>query len=476
MQKKISDLQFIPELISVQIDKVKDYEKLFEDGFSVNGIKYFRLLCSAGMARRAVVMFCAETIRPQVLKTLDCERDLTEAIAPSKFNAYFSLSSSTTKLVTEPRFIVVPDYENEVEFMANYVTETDYDSDDELTLKLIKQGNNRTDGMGLICPQLAQTWAFDLGLDYTPSQYIIRQAFLKGLVTVFDFRAFCEEKNNGNYMVKTIYKDNNGNHIYKDLRETDIILSESQFKLWNSYKNEEDYIEKYRKNKLYWAISQYSPEEYEPVSNLNYQFLQILDLTDKQIEDICSLFVDWVRGVSSENIDYSLLYLVGRNTTEHRVQEYLESSEMYWVKCLIANRNVIADKYIKDKIRDYLKTSIENACLGTIPVHGNFQYLVSDPYAYAEHVCGLPVKGLLQDGEYYSNYWNNRSVDKVVGMRSPLTHFSEANVMGLISNDEVNKWYKWCKNGIILNWYSYDCVKFAGADKLLSRKLSLLVA
>ena len=51
------------------------------------------------------------------------------------------------------------------------------------------------------------------------------------MVCVFPIHEFCEEVNGGNYIVDTIYKDEDGEYIKADLREYDLILSESQFKL-----------------------------------------------------------------------------------------------------------------------------------------------------------------------------------------------------------------------------------------------------
>ena len=70
-------------------------------------------------------------------------------------------------------------------------------------------------------------------------------------------------------------------------------------------------------------------------------------------------------------------------------------------------------------------TQIENGCKGDIYVDGNFQFIISDPYGFMQHVCGHEVTGLLKEGMSYSNYWNERNVKIVDGMRSPLTYRSE---------------------------------------------------
>ena len=464
IQTQINHLLFFPEYVTIKIDKLSHYDYIFKNGLKINGEKYWRLSCSAGQARTSTVVLCCESIIEEVKEKLNNGRDLNKPIAPSKFNAYFGLYSSATQVVTEPKFVVVPDYNNEVEFKVNYVTETDYDKDDIITLKDFKTKITRTDGMGLISPRLAKQWASDLGLDYTPSQFIIRQSFLKGLVTVFDFHKFCEVKNNENYEIESIYKDKNGNRIKADLRNYDLIISESQFKLWDSYENVEKYIENCHNNNILWGVANYSPEYYDDYVFLNYQFIQSLNLDKDEIKELCSIFKDWISSVGYNNIYYTLLFLVGQHCTETRLKEYLKSWDIYWIRALLSNPNVYKDKYIQEKIYSYLTGIIKRACLGAIPVRGNFQYMVTDPYAYMQFVCGQEPTGLLQEGEFYSNYWNKLGITKVDSMRAPLTHFSEHTPLTLIKNEETEEWYKWCDNGIIVNWHGYEVFRWSGAD------------
>ena len=49
---------------------------------------------------------------------------------------------------------------------------------------------NWFDGMGLISPRMAEKWQKDMGLDYLPSGFIVRSAYIKGLVVPFDFHTF----------------------------------------------------------------------------------------------------------------------------------------------------------------------------------------------------------------------------------------------------------------------------------------------
>lgn len=465
LQEMIDASMFIPDYITVVMEHPAHYDYIYKNGITVNGGLYRRLSCSAGQARVSTVVLCNVEIIDEVKTRLNNGRDLNKALAPSKFNAYFGLAGSATKLVTEPRFIVIKDYENKVSFKANYVIETDWDSDDIIEERYIEDmPMNRTDGMGLITPEMSQKWADDLGLDWVPSQWCVRQSFIKGMLCTFPIHEFCEKINGGNYIVDTIYKDESDNYIKADLRNYDVILTESQFKLWDSYPSVEDYVEKCHKNGLLWGVSQYTPRNPKEILKLNYQFIQTLNLGKEDVESLCSQFVEWIDGVTFDNIPYMLLFLLGLNNDETQIKNYLLSSDNYWVKSLILNPEIRNDKYIKSKIRDLIKVKVQNASMGDVIVDGNFQVIVSDPYAFMQHVCGLEVTGLLKEKEYYSNYWNEKGITQVESMRSPLTYRSEHVVLNLKKDSVTEEWYRYCKLGIILNWFGYESVRFGGSD------------
>lgn len=463
---QINQIMEIPEYVTVVMEEDSHYAYIFKHGIVLNGKIYRRLSCSAGQARNSTVVLCDTEIIDELKEVLNNGRDVTKPLAPSKFNAYFGLSGSATKVVSEPRFIVIPDYSNTTSFLANYLTENpDWDRDDTLEVKMIEDMKmNRTDGMGLISPEQSAKWARELGLDYIPAQWCIRQSFIKGMVCTFPIHQFCEEKNGGNYLVKTVYKDADGNPIMADLRDYDVILTESQFKLWDSFPSIDQYIDNCHRNKLLWGVSQYTPKQAKNTLTLNYQFIQTLDLDEAGVEALCEPFVKWIEGVSYDNYPYMLLYLMGVGDDPERLNNWMRSSDNWWLKSLMICPDMMHDKYVRTKIHDLVKTKVQNACMGEICVDGNFQVMVSDPYGFMQHCCGLPVTGLLGKDEFYCNYWNERGVTLVDSMRSPLTYRSEHVLAHLVKNEETEKWYRYCYLGFILNYHGHECVRYAGSD------------
>lgn len=458
INKQINEKMFVPEYVSVVIDSISHYKKIIKNGIKINGKKYVRISCSASQARVNTIIMVEESISDELYKRL-VNGMHSKKINPSKFNAYFGLSSSATKVVSNPNVCVVPDHLDKRPTLVNWVTEIDEPlKDDIIDEKIVDFEYNYFDGQGLISPNLAKKWAEELDLDYIPAEFCIRNAFIKGMVCVFDFVDFCKIKNNNNYIIKDIYG------IEKDLRNVDLIISESQFKMWDCYDNFDEYEKNCEKNKLYWGVSRYSPKYDKDILVSNYQSLQTLKFDDKGIEDICNLTMDWIKKVSYKDILYTILFLLGENINEESVVAFLKYSDNYWLKCLLLDNELIKDKYIQEKIHDSIKSKISKACLGEILLYGNYQVLVSDPYAMMEHICGMPVVGLLGNKEHYCNYWNVRNVSVVDAMRSPLTYRSEHNILHLKKNNDTEYWYKYINTGVILNVHGDDVIRFADSD------------
>lgn len=473
INNKIHKMTYIPEYITIIIEHETHYDYLFENGVKINGITYKRISVSAGQGRVSTVTFCSSEILEAVNEILDNGRNKDVKFSPSKFNAYKGTYASASKVVATPRFCVVPDYESPDTFMVNWVEESEGEQDDDIKPRQITKMFNRWDGMGLISPEMAIQWSKDLELDYIPSQFCVRQSFVKGLLNVFPIHEFCEKKNGGNYKTKSVYKDEQGNNIEIDLRDYDVILTESQFKLWNSYDSLDEYKENCEKHKLMWGVSLCTDKEMKNTLKMNYQFLQVNNIKKEDVPKLCADFVDWIKGVNTNDSEYiwhTLLFLMGRDVTQSAIQNYLKHSTSYWVKSLIINHDLIHDQYIRQKIYNLITNRIDQGCLGAITLRGNYQPLVSDPYGMMQYLCGQPVTGLLPKNRYYSNYWNNKKdkdgnpVKHIIGMRAPLTYRSEITQMELDNTEEQRYWFRYNYAGIIVNIHGHETDNWAGSD------------
>jgi len=420
LQNKIYDMMYIPEYITVVMEDVKDYERIFKKGFKFMGRKYKRISCSASQARVSTIAFVTEDIKDEVRKKLDNGRDLSHPLAATKYNAYFGLYSSASRPVTKPRYCIVPDYNSHQDVTLDYAIETDWEQDDILEERIIDTEFNRFDGCGIVSPSMAEQWGKDLGEDYTPCQFVLRYAFTKGLVSIFDFVEWCRDELEGikpeeeKYLITDIY----GKTI--DLREVDVILTESMAKMWDSWESQESFEDNCIKNGIEWRITKYTPKYDKECSTMNYQYLQTLKLNDEDIKNICQDTIEYLQGVTYDNKEYALLFLMGEGMDEEDLKKFIINSDNYWLKSLILDDNLFNDKYTKEKIRDMIIRKIELACLGRIVVNGNYQFLIADPFAFMQFITGQEVTGILDDGEFYSQFWEKKGVKEISCQRSPL--------------------------------------------------------
>lgn len=453
LNTKIDSLLFIPEFISVQFANTREYDDLNRKGFTVNGEKFTWLMCGAGHQRTNRAMYCAERIYKKLNLILENGANVKEMVL-AKYNAYYALSSSATYPVRKPRVCVVSDCEIEMTKTVDFVNHG------EITRCDKKLNFNLFDGQGLISPTFSKLWANDVGItDYVPSAWGVRCAFIKGMCVTFDFVRFAKEI----AKVDTII-DVWGTEYH--IEDIDVILSQSQFKLWNAYENWEYYEVNLWINGLSWGVSKVSPKisDEKTFMMTNYQFLQVLNLTDEDVAGLCSQTIDWLKGVACGDLQKAKLYLLGNIANKYDADKAYGCVQDNFVKCLLLDSRFMGDDYIRSRILKSINKKIRESYFGNLIVDGNFMARISDPYAQCEHIFGLPIKGLLADKHHYAWYWLNKGIKKVVAMRSPLTYKTEAHLLQLDNTDECKDWYSYLTSGVVYNVWGVDCLLEAGAD------------
>lgn len=456
LENKKDNLLFMPECISIVTENKKDYENINNGKFNfcVNGKKYVRLLCSSGNARNNVAVFIQEEIEGMVKHVLKNGIPEDLKIEHAKYNAYFALSMSATYQVSDVRFAVIDDCISFRKELVDWITENDIE--DEIEEREVELEFNLFDGMGVCSIEQSRRWAEDLELDYIPSAFCIRNAFLKGMVCTFDIQKFARKISK-----KFKFKDIWGNAV--DIRNIDLILTKSQLKMWKAYNSCEDYIKNCHKNGFTFGITKVSPKLDKTTTTLNYQFIQATNQTSKSIEKLCGTTVKWFNNIIGNDPTYFKLYMFGK-MCEENIEQIYDKTDDILLKCVLLNDDLIDDVYIKKHVYKSINRKIKESYIGKVIVDGNYQVMISDPYAFMEHVFEMPVLGLLNRDEHYSNYWNERNVTTVAGMRAPLTWRSEVNILHLQKNDKTKLWYKYLNSGIVYNVHGNDCMLHSDSD------------
>lgn len=457
LTQKINDALYIPEYVSIVVDNVSHYEYINQNSLIINNKEYVRLLCSSGGARHNTVVFIDKDLYEPLDKFITNGSHDFE-LSPAKYNAYYALCSSASIPVSWINFCVVKDCVITRKTKVEYVHESDVDGvDDSVVEEEIDCEFNLWDGMGIISPEGAKKWAEDLELDYTPSAFCLRNSFLKGMVCVFDIQKFLKEKSE-----ITIITDVWGNNV--DLSEVDMILTESQLKLWKAYSSINEYTEYCHQNGYTFSITKVTPKHDRDYAYLNYQFIQATHQTELSVKELCKDTIEYFKKLVYDDNDYLRIYCLGKSTENLNITKEFFYSLQNQAKSVLLCDKFIDDPYVRNWLIQSLNKKIKDSYIGNILVNGNFQVAISDPYALMEYVCGLEPKGLLQEHEIFCDYWVKRNVNKVAAMRAPLTWRSEVNVVNIKQDENTDEWYQHLYSGLVYNIYGVDCMLQADSD------------
>lgn len=464
INNKIDEMLFMPEYVSVVIDDIAHYRKIIKDGLYINGFKYVRLMCSAGQARVNTVILIREDYEEELKKRLKCGAKNVK-ITKNKYNAYFALSSSSTYLIPKPNVYLINDCEIEMEKKVDWISKipteekTKLSNNERVTEEFKTLVFNLFDGCGAVSVEFAKRVAEELGLDYIPAAFCIRCAYVKGMVFVVDFKQYAKE-HNIEYVT-----DMYGNQ--RRIDDMDMILTKSQFKLYNAYDSMDDYDRLCEENGIFWGVTKVTPKTDDCHFRSNYQFCQAIDLmNDDDVAELCQPTVEWLSNVANDDVYYSLLYLLGNicDKTDVDYNDILNLTSDNICRALILNHQMMNDEYIKQTIIFSINKKIRESYLGKLILDGNFSVMIPDMYAFMQHAFGHEVTGALKEFEHYSYFWNERNKKEVVAMRSPLTWRSEVNKLTLIQNELTEKWFKYLTSGIVYNVWGCDCIIHADSD------------
>ena len=106
LYQTLYDLQFQEDYVCIIMDSNADYDRA-NQGFSINGINYKRLLGTNGGIKNSTIVYVSEKVYPELKKRLDNGRDMNKALVPAKLEAYQALICSGSTPLPKPRGIIV---------------------------------------------------------------------------------------------------------------------------------------------------------------------------------------------------------------------------------------------------------------------------------------------------------------------------------------------------------------------------------
>lgn len=499
----------------------KQYSELAKNGFELNGEKYVRLYSGSGQIRRNTITFIRSDLYAPIFNSLLCGltlEDFGKEFNAAKFNAYCGLNMSGCHLLPEeltPNVCIIDDFEQvRPHNTVNYVTEeavqyitlpnedyiltssqTEYEINGEKAIRKsdgieftihtgIKKNVkslpyneiedspalNSFDGQGIMSVEWADKISMYLGWEYTPSELIVRAPWVKGLLVTMDFKEWFAEQG------ITEITDSFGKK--RNIDSLDCLISKSQFKMHKIYNtkclalgwNAWDYHkEQMSLNHLKWGVVKANKPD-DATKELNYQYLQALQLDTNAIEELCAATDDYLTRLNSGSIEdiYNNL-VINSNGLETGESEDCDYKALFQ-KVIEANPKLVNDRYIRGLILKECAAKFQGAKIGKIIVRGNYQFCVADPIAQLEWIAkkhggsNIEIKGVVPAGFVYSNYWMyaEDSTKEITLLRSPLIDRNEIAKRTLIN--EPNHYLQYLNSGIVYSIHDLTPLQQGGCD------------
>ena len=407
------------QLMVVSVFYFEVLESLIYNGFYHNGSKYVYFASSAGQIRTKKAVFVREDLLAENWNRLACGLTVDEINSKggmnlNKYNAYLALCGSATEEWKDfdiDRCIVVDDFE------TNVVTEVDYvdDRDYSITRQTMPVAIPHTDGAGMISPELSD------------KNFMVRMPWTKGLLGVFDFKAFIVETGCSS-KVKDIWGkewDVFGDNIQ-------IILTKSQLKMAAYFDSWDDYKNRFKKYGCKAGKCNVEEDYFKP-SHLNYQMVQsFIDYDDSELKAMCQESVDLIRGVCTDKKKQLEMFGImdGKPFSRYNGMQ----------RCLIEYNGLLKDSFFRSQLRDLTKKKIRDLYSSMFKVKGYYTFLLPDYYAFCEWLfMGEKIpNGLLADGEVYCRL--HRFGEEVDCLRSPHLYFEHA-IRNNVSRPDLDKWF-----------------------------------
>jgi hypothetical protein len=456
--KELNERMYTPHYVMIVMNSEKDFDRLCsKKGFKINGLTYKRLLATTGGGKASTVVFVTDDVYPYLKERLNMGRDMAKDMVPAKLEAYQALACSASTPVSRPKGVLIVQ-DAMTSFKSNVITIDDRYTDTPV-IEEVKdysfEGDsamNASDGFGLILPDRSRKWSEELAVNGYTSM-VMRDGYTKGVVHPFDFIDY------GENIAKTfMVQDAWG--VTRDIRDYDVILTTSMMKLWDHYDSLEHVQECWDKYGYTFAVTKTTPENLDNEGDLNYQFIQSLKLSDSEIDELISLTVNEVKEVLGGDYKKTLLYLRGKKLSE---KDVLHDNPDF-TQALMIDQRMINDPFVRRHVYKMIHKRIDEAKTGVLRVKGNFSMMSGDPYTLCQNIFGMPLTGLLKGGEYYSNYWIERKVDKVAAFRAPMTNHNNIRVFRMKKDKDTSYWYRFMKNVTILNSWDTATHALNGAD------------
>ena len=198
------------------------------------------------------------------------------------------------------------------------------------------------------------------------------------------------------------------------------------------------------------------PKKEKNYALMNYQFLQFLNIS---AEDLCSMAEEQLDKISNNILKDAKEALKFLGMIEGISSDETTGIVSKFTKILATNPDMLQDVYVQKNIKDLMAKFVYNIAFGRMPVKGQYQFVISDPFHFLAE-GSKDVNGLLKYTMNKNQNYSNGNKKKVALFRPPMTSGDEIQEIELTENKQL--WF--LKDVLVLNCYSLTLPGAGGAS------------
>jgi hypothetical protein len=463
-----------------QKNKISELSEIVVNGFYFNGKRFVLSERSASMSRNSILSFVDHSISDKLNERITMGISFEKTVL-SKYLAYRGLMFSSCFTLENwfPKVIVVEDYETvipnqHIKFLKDEVVDFVDKTGQQRTWKqkAITDGErdldlNAFDGCGLHHPQITKEVKALIQMKGVPTSILWRLPMVKGVTHQFDYTNYLVER--GVEVIVDIWGMEHS--VYEPM----MIITKSMYKGFPYFKQTgtiEDwnrYWVNFHKYNHCFGVAKwnFSPEEEPVFTGANYQILQDLDLPFEDFLHLATPSMDYIERVIQGVPEYTYHFL-GLTADKH---DGLNN----YMRAVLKNPEMMRETGVKKYVTGLLRKKMDDMKCGKIYLDATFKFLAPDLIALVEHIGKLPIVGILDSDEFWTQSKYKYYEGEYLIERNPHICSAEHVILRQSNREELWNWCGHLQNVCMINIRGITTARLNGADWRFKNKSCLAV-
>lgn len=440
-----------------KLNTTKIREKLYQNGFYLDGKHYVRFKRSSGSSRVGKCLFIREELYNAMMEYsymgLDFPADKEVDLA--SLEAYISLTTSSiinTIKINPSQILVIPDYESE--FYEDVIITRVNNGKLETKKDRVKIKNSIFDGQSMLDVSVFEENKYgDKGM------LLLRNRFFKSCCFNTNIQKFFKDKG------ITKIKQLNGVTLSRKVENIKLITTPSSIK-YLKFGALEEYLNKIDNT---FGVVKYDKPPHFFEGNLvqtHYQLLNTLEFSKKEMREFLSQTLQYINLLKTNPAVMRYHLKMNLENLKEKSEKYynLETTNNFIYTMLGINDDITKTNMYLYFVRDLIKNLVKDVKNGHVLINGNYSTLFGNAIEMLEHsINNFEGRSVLSVDEIISKRFEKDK--ELLGSRSP--HITMGNIWLIknVQNDEVDKYFNLTNQIVVVNSINNNLLeRIGGAD------------